>query len=412
MKKIFLIPAILLSIALAACGGTGGGGTPSGGTSQTEQQEQQASYPEGLFKIAYVSDENAQKIEELDTIEWEIGVRKVTFSTADFLNFMQVAAYLEINGDGSGVEYGSEEPIPFTIEGDTVFFEDGREVAIKWEGDLVWLKEQESSWTVYERTNEATIELMREGKGGSVPLAEAKVGDLVCMGTYDTVPGNDKNEPIYWRVIDKQNGRLFLLSDKLLDSFAYDNESDYETSENVTWENSSVREFLNGDFIDACFTPEETSLIQTTHISNADSNEWLEQYWAFDQEPYSAMATQNHGSGPDTDDRVFLLSLEEVLRYFGEPTEPSTDPEYPFSEMLINPEFIAYVTYAVDDFGQGYYNKDTLGGAWMTRTLSEGSGTYSAYCVTYISGDGSVFNYFTNTPMFIRPAMWVEVPSE
>ena len=31
----------------------------------------------------------------------------------------------------------------------------------------------------------------------------------------------------------------------------------------------------------------------------------------------------------------------------------------------------------------------------------------NGYRVVYVSGSGHFFNYFTNTPMFIRPAVWV-----
>ena len=86
--------------------------------------------------------------------------------------------------------------------------------------------------------------------------------------------------------------------------------------------------------------------------------------------------------------------------------EPKTK-EYPFSELKTSENRIAYVTKAVKENGKGYYDRETLGGVWMTRTLSDVDNK-----VVYISGSGEIYNYFTYVPLFIRPAMWISVPSD
>lgn len=85
-----------------------------------------------------------------------------------------------------------------------------------------------------------------------------------------------------------------------------------------------------------------------------------------------------------------------------------SDDNYPFNVIDIYPNAVAYVTKSVQDNGSGYYDLETLGGAWMTRTLSSAHAD-NGQMVTYISGTGHVFNYFTYTPMFIRPAVWIKV---
>ena len=71
-----------------------------------------------------------------------------------------------------------------------------------------------------------------------------------------------------------------------------------EERTDITWEHSSIRRFLNEDFFSAAFTAEEQRLIQTTTVVNSDN--------------------PIHGTegGSDTLDKVYLLSLEEVMRYF------------------------------------------------------------------------------------------------
>ena len=45
-----------------------------------------------------------------------------------------------------------------------------------------------------------------------------------------------------WRVLDKKDGKVLLLKDNALGSTPFD-----EKGQNVTWESSSVREWLNKD---------------------------------------------------------------------------------------------------------------------------------------------------------------------
>lgn len=125
---------------------------------------------------------------------------------------------------------------------------------------------------------------------------------------------------------------------------------------------------------------------------------------------FSDLAVQDLEDEKDTDDKVFLLSFQEVEKYFGEAEEAyEGDSDYPYNAMPANPKWKAMVTPSVDYnmSGAGYYDIHTRNGAWMTRTLS--TDHHDEKMVTYITSEGQVFNYFTYTPMFIRPAMWIHV---
>lgn len=115
-----------------------------------------------------------------------------------------------------------------------------------------------------------------------------------------------KYEPIKWRVLNTENGRAFLLADVTLDGKKYNNN---QTS--VTWENSSIRSWLNGygasvnephinyasnDFINVAFNASEKKAIQTTMLVNAKNYEY---------------ADETTG-GNNTFDKVFLLSESDV----------------------------------------------------------------------------------------------------
>jgi len=66
----------------------------------------------------------------------------------------------------------------------------------------------------------------------------------------------------------------------------------------ITWEHSFARRWLNTDFLKQ-FNHDEQSQIIETRVENNDN-------------PYLMIS-----GGNDTNDKVFLLSLDEVLMYFG-----------------------------------------------------------------------------------------------
>lgn len=103
-------------------------------------------------------------------------------------------------------------------------------------------------------------------------------------------------EPIRWRVLDTADGKALLLSDQVLDGKRY-----HEEQKEVTWQNSTLRSWLNGyeknekqNFIDCAFREEEQKALVTTSLTNEGNLHY---------------ATVG---GADTKDKVFLLSENEV----------------------------------------------------------------------------------------------------
>ncbi len=120
-----------------------------------------------------------------------------------------------------------------------------------------------------------------------------EVGDFVTFGTYerDNDPSDGK-EAVSWHVLDRKDGAVLLLCDSALDCRPYDVSGGV-----VTWETCSLREWLNGTFLDEAFSEKERERILCVNVS-ADPNP------SFDTDP-----------GGDTADRFFLLSIPEVERY-------------------------------------------------------------------------------------------------
>ena len=129
-----------------------------------------------------------------------------------------------------------------------------------------------------------------------------KAGDHITFGNY---PQTDDNEaqPVEWRVLEIKDGKALIISEYLLDTYVYNMEMS-----DITWENCSLRKWLNGKFYDTAFSESEKGLIQTVTVENSDN------------------PLYGTPGGNKTEDKVFCLSLEEVQIYFKDTTDRMTAP--------------------------------------------------------------------------------------
>ena len=97
-----------------------------------------------------------------------------------------------------------------------------------------------------------------------------------------------------WLVLERQGDRMLLLSEYILFEMAYSSRRNINT-----WEESSLREYLNHDFF-YTFAPEERALIISVINENLDNPRF------------------GTDGGNDTEDVIFILSLNEILKYFGD----------------------------------------------------------------------------------------------
>lgn len=108
---------------------------------------------------------------------------------------------------------------------------------------------------------------------------------------------NDVNgpEPIEWIVLDQNDNGTLLLSKYLLCKQAFHSD---RFANDIRWYNSSIRQWLNNDFYNECFSDTEKTKINTVTVINEDN------------------ITQNVDGGEDTEDKIFLLSVDECFKYF------------------------------------------------------------------------------------------------
>jgi hypothetical protein len=123
-----------------------------------------------------------------------------------------------------------------------------------------------------------------------------KAGDIVKLGGID------------WRVLEIKDGKALVITDKVMMKGMY-----HSVDMVVPWEKCALRDYLNGEFYDTAFLPEEKQRIVQTNLVNKE-NTWLPEY---NPSP-TGIPRYGMPAGANTTDKVFLLSIEEVLQYFGD----------------------------------------------------------------------------------------------
>lgn len=213
------------------------------------------------------------------------------------------------------------------------------------------------------------------GKEWADTVKNASVGDTITFGAYeqDNNTSNGK-EAIEWTVLDKDGMSLLLISKQALDC------QQYNTSyTDVTWESCSLRKWMNGTFLNKAFNAEEQAQIQNTTVS-ADKN-----------------PEYNTNPGNATTDKVFLLSINEVEKYFNSDEARKCAPT-------------AYAK------AQGAYTSDiykTASGAATCWWWLRSPGLYQNFAAI-VNYDGSVY-YYGNLVNYahdaVRPALWINLDS-
>ena len=140
--------------------------------------------------------------------------------------------------------------------------------------------------------------------------ASIQPGDFVRFGDY-------YEETIEWLVLEVNEGKALMISRYAIDA------EDYESFDyNATWETCWLRHWLNGKFYESAFNTEEKLSIQLTKIRNNDNPEY------------------GTAGGNDTEDKVFLLSIEEAETYWDSdeervcyPTQHAIDARCKISEI-------------------------------------------------------------------------------
>ena len=211
-----------------------------------------------------------------------------------------------------------------------------------------------------------------------------KIGSIVTFGRYEQ-DGDEENGPeaVEGIVLDVRDGKSLLLSRYGLDARPYHTEN-----RKITWEECSLRKWLNSDFMQVAFTPEEQESIPETEVDNSRSQCFKR--W------------KKAKGGKDTTDRVFLLSYAEANRYLGVSWygDGSDKARMELTEYAIQKGAGYHTPRFEDDDGRTYWH-------WWLRSPG-----YKQDDASDVTTSGSlVTSGVTSEFPFVRPALWVDLNS-
>jgi len=202
-------------------------------------------------------------------------------------------------------------------------------------------------------------------------------GDLIRFGGHD------------WRILDIQDGKALILSDKILSERRFRTSVPRVVAQDphITWEISPFRRYLNETFYEETFIEDEKILIVETQITT-NSNLWF-----------------GASGGNDTIDKVFLLSVEEVVNYFGDSGQLNDVPD------MMNPgrREASYIDDQYNEVRIAENNETGIASLWWLRSPG-----YSLEA-SHVLHDGRIYmGLHYNEHLYtifggIRPALWLSL---
>jgi hypothetical protein len=199
-------------------------------------------------------------------------------------------------------------------------------------------------------------------------LSDAKAGDTVLFGRYQQQSySKGGTEMISWRVLEVKGLHALLISDKNLNCQPYN-----YFARSATWESSTLRTWLNKDFMNEAFNRSEAGSVVQTWIENPDN------------------PTYGTEGGNTTYDKVFLLSFAEANRFF--PTDESR---------------IGLDTFYADTrltAGRFAYRQ------WWLRSI--GSSQYNALFVDLKGSIDAIGASMHIVYRYVRPVIWLDLTAK
>jgi hypothetical protein len=194
------------------------------------------------------------------------------------------------------------------------------------------------------------------------------------IGKYEMADRLMRHGDYNWRVLDIQESRILVLSDKIIEPQPFHNKS-----EPVTWAESDLRRYLNETFLKTFSEAEKSRMIESKITTS--NNPWF-----------------GTGGGSNTTDKVFLLSVNEVVKYFGDSRQLRNKNRN--TKYFISDKF-NYVRKTVD--------KDENFLCWWLRTPGNSSTFISSVTADgriVVSGDFANRNNALSGG--VRPAIWLK----
>ena len=251
--------------------------------------------------------------------------------------------------------------------------------------------------TTYETVEDVSVTMVapqRETSG-------IEVGDRMIFGHYEQ-DGRETNGPeeIEWLVLRVEDGKALLVTKDLIEWKQFvDGENPYTYPDPfVGWADSDIRAWLNDAFLNTAFTPEEQEMIRLSDIVTPGNAIWTapaDELGLKESSPRFEIA----GGGPDTQDKVFLMSTEEALTYIDSDADRAARPSR-YAERIHQDNYVHY--------GAGFSV------FWWLRSPGVWAKNYNEAMIVRDHGEVA---YKNNNPYAyahggVRPAIWLDISEQ
>lgn len=166
--------------------------------------------------------------------------------------------------------------------------------------------------------------------------------------------------PYDWYVLDKRDGRTLIITEKVIEFRPYHHEEC-----EITWETCDMRKYLNGEFYASFSEADRVRIIEVTN--ETPDNPWY-----------------GTPGGNPTRDKIFLLSIEEVVQYFGDSGQLRTKNKNPGWDWCTD----EYLPWIDDQYNLNRRAVDDTGIVRWWRLRSPGAKSYAVASVTGFCADG------------------------
>lgn len=193
-------------------------------------------------------------------------------------------------------------------------------------------------------------------------ISISNVGDIVKYGLYEQDNTSSEDEELEWLLLEKSSSQALLITKYCIDERGFNSRNTLGTDKG-TWDESEIRYWLNNDFLCSAFNQSEREYVTLNQIKNTGNDEY---------------------EGINTQDYVYLLSEDEVKKYF-----PS------------NTDRIAKGTKAI------CYGKEPYEHSWWLRTPR------FCFSAMYVNFDGNIdyqkFYSYHTTLSGVRPVISINI---
>ena len=213
-----------------------------------------------------------------------------------------------------------------------------------------------------------------------------------------------------WQVLERKGNTALIITSGIIEEGPY-----HSVKQVVTWEDSDLRKFLNGKFLEKFSTADRARIVEVTN-QNPGNPWYTKKHVSTSQSGTKGVESGDPKGGNPTKDKIFALSIEEACTYFGDSTARLKNKGFTLHGTKIridepNVTDVISLLIIISDENDKNRAAENLAGkkkpvGWWLRTAGEES---IRIANVFANGKVRVGGSPLWTVMGIRPALWLKM---